>query len=326
MAADATITELLRQQHELSTYFHVDLSRISRWRVGGLAEAIVEPRSITELTDVVGLLADRPEPVLVVGDMSNVLFDSRGFDGVIVRASRALAAVRRDGNVVVAEAGIGIPRLARTTADMGLSGLEHTVGIPGTLGGLTVMNGGSQRKGVGTVVRRVRCIGLDGSDYNLTQEDCAFAYRSSTLQSMSAVVVEVELNLDAANPIDVHAEMDAVVESRRSRFPEDLPNCGSTFLSDPAMYASVGPPGRAIEDAGLKGYTVGGAQVSTQHANFVVNRGGARSDDVLAVIAHVRETVHRRTGFDLKCEVRFVSRDGKLVPAHEAAGARDALA
>lgn len=313
---------VLRESYPRSVRFGVSLSEISRWRIGGQAAAVLEPRSIPEAAGVLRLMAGRPEPVLVVGDMSNILFDSEGFHGLILRIGRSLASVRSTGPLVQAEAGIGVPELARLTADMGMSGLEHTVGIPGTLGGLVTMNGGSQRKGIGLNVERVICLDRAGRQIELTHDECQFAYRSSALQHLSAVVVAVHLRLTPRDATDVHAAMDAVVESRRLRFPEDLPNCGSTFLSDPSMYETVGAPGAVIEALGLKGYARGGAQVALQHANFVVNTGGATSDDVLAVIAHIRTTVYHATGFAMDCEVRYVSPYGLIAPAHVAAEER----
>jgi UDP-N-acetylmuramate dehydrogenase len=130
-------------------------------------------------------------------------------------------------------------------------------------------------------------------------------------------ITGVELELAPGDPGAIRREMLGILAARRKKFPKNLPNCGSTFLSDPAMYATVGPPGRAIEAAGLKGAAIGGAQVSTLHANFIVNRGGATSDEVLALIAHVRETVFARTGYRMDCEARFVTETGEERPAHE---------
>jgi UDP-N-acetylmuramate dehydrogenase len=280
--------------------------------------AVVEPKTVDQVVWLMSFLRDVPLPFFVAGEMSNVLFDSEGFDGVILRVGDSLSAVRVDGTTVRAQAGASVPELARMTATAGLSGLEHTVGIPGTIGGLVTMNGGSQRKGVGDVVARIRYVDLDGVEHELSRDQCEFAYRSSALQRRPGVVTLIELVLQRADPAAVHASMDAVVESRKSRFPEDLPNCGSTFLSDPSMYETVGAPGKAIEAAGLKGFRYGDAQISEQHANFVVNTRKATSSDVLHVIRHARDTVHRQTGFTMNCEVRYVSPRGDVVPAHDA--------
>jgi UDP-N-acetylmuramate dehydrogenase len=318
MHTRSELRELLNATLPSRSRFEVPLSELSRWRIGGLAAAIVEPESAEETAQVLQRLSSSDIPLLVVGDMSNLLFDSAGFRGVILRISSTMAGVEICGTRVRSRAGVSVPTLARTTADAGLSGLEHAVGIPGTLGGLVAMNGGSQRKGIGLNVDRVICLDRSGGRISLSQEECEFGYRSSVIQRMDAVIVEVDLHLEKASPSQVHASMDEVMETRRSRFPEQLPNCGSTFLSDPGMYDTVGPPGRAIESVGLKGYVHGGAQISPQHANFVVNRGGATSDDVLNVIQHARQRVFDETGFMMDCEVRYVSPTGDVMPAHKA--------
>lgn len=310
------LRRILGRSHASSTRFDVSLDAVSRWRVGGVATAVIEPASTEEVADVLALMHERPEPLVVIGDTSNVLFDSAGFNGVLLRIGQQLSKISIDGTRVTAQAGITVPSLARLAADHGLAGLEHTVGIPGTLGGLVVMNGGSQRKGIGSNVVEVGSLSRSGAPSRFDNQACNFGYRSSVFQATDSVVVEVDLELTAGDSPTIHREMDKVIESRRSRFPESEPNCGSTFVSDPEMYDLIGPPGRAIEQAGLKGFRIGDAQVSTQHANFVVNVGRATSQDVLDVIQHIRSTVFRRTGFAMSCEVRHISPDGRVRAAH----------
>lgn len=220
------------------------------------------------------------------------------------------------------KAGTSVPLLARTVGEEGLAGIEHTAGIPGTLGGLVVMNGGSQRRGIGTHVVWVRYIERNGEVSIIRQEECEFAYRSSSLQRRGGIVAEVGLRLEPGHAEAISARMDEIVATRRDRFPEDQPNCGSTFLSNPAMYSIVGPPGKAIEEAGLKGKRVGGAQISPVHANFINNVGGATSDDVLELIGSIRQTVFDRTGFAMDAEARYISPDATVASAHEEADRR----
>lgn len=298
------------------------LAPLSRWKIGGRALALVEPSSAQQAASVMAAMAERPEPLFIMGDASNVLFDSAGFDGVVLRISRAMSKMTISGTSVWAQAGIWMPLFARRIGCAGLSGIEHTIGIPGTLGGLILMNGGSQRKGVGLNVKSVLCADEAGGLFTLDQAACGFAYRTSTLQTRRAVVLEADLEFTPGDPSEIRREMIAIMASRRAKFPKNLPNCGSTFLSDPAMYASVGPPGKAIEDAGLKGTRRHGAQISPLHANFLVNTGGATSDDILFLIALIRRTVHERTGYLMDCEVRHVSPDGRIRPAHEPAEER----
>lgn len=305
-----------------ATRTDVDLAQLSRWRIGGRAAAVVEPRDAVEVAGVMSALHGTSIPVLVVGEMSNILFDSRGFDGVVIRIGDAMSNFHVDRRWIRAQAGVAVPKLARVAALRGLSGIEHAVGIPGTLGGLVLMNGGTRRRGIGENVERVVCIDSSGRTVELRQSECGFDYRWSSLQRRNLVVVEVILRLDRGNSQVIQSAVSDILAERAAKFPADHPNCGSTFLSDPAMYASVGPPGRAIEEAGLKGLRVGDAQISTKHANFLLNLGTATSDDVLALIATIRSVVFERSGHLMNCEVKYVAPTGEIRPAHEAADQR----
>lgn len=297
----------------------VPLGPISRWKIGGPAAIYVEPASAAEAAAVMKVVARHQVPLFVMGDASNTLFDSSGFDGVVLRIGRRMSRMRIENCMAWAEAGAWMPRFSSAVGRRGLSGIEHTVGIPGTLGGLILMNGGSQRKGIGLNVVRVLCANERGELFELDQEQCGFGYRKSALQSMRAVILEATLQLEKRAVHEVRREMLQIMRSRRTKFPQKLPNCGSTFLSDPKMYETVGPPGLAIERAGLKGLRRGGAEISPMHANFIVNVGGATSDDVLWLISRARTAVLQSTGYAMDCEVRHLSPKGLLRPAHVAA-------
>jgi UDP-N-acetylmuramate dehydrogenase len=312
MAEDA-----LRQATAGSIRRDVDLRSLSWWRIGGLGKLLVEPQSAREVQDCLAALARLDVPVLVIGDGSNLLFDDAGFDGVIVRIGRALGRIAIHDDVVTAEAGVWVPCLARRVAQAGLTGIEHVAGIPGTMGGLVIMNGGSQRKSIGSSIVRVSGVDLKGQPFSLHRDECAFRYRGSRLQDKGLIILETELTLKRGSPEAIRREMLGILIERRRKFPRKLPQCGSVFLSDPAMYASVGPPGAAIEKVGLKGRRMGGAQISPLHANFFVNVGDATSAQMLSLIRLARDTVFASTGFWMNCEVRHVSPTGRVIPAHE---------
>ncbi|MCD9029527.1 UDP-N-acetylmuramate dehydrogenase [Luteimonas sp. BDR2-5] len=317
--ATDTLASLLAAELPGRVRRHVMLSEISRWRIGGPAAIYVEPRSSAEAARVMALMADRPEPLFIMGDSTNTLFDDRGFSGVIMRIGRNLSAMEIGGKSVWAQAGVWMPHFAKAVGSAGLGGIEHTIGIPGTLGGLIVMNGGSQRKGIGVNVKEALCADEHGNFFALDQTQCGFSYRTSALQRRRVVLLEATLQFQPRSRQDVRADMLSILRDRRGKFPQKLPNCGSTFLSNPAMYEHVGPPGRVIEGAGLKGLRRGGAQISKLHANFIVNTGGATSDDVLWLINHIRSEVFIRTGYAMDCEVRHLSPEGVLRAAHESA-------
>lgn len=293
----------------------VPLADHSTWRIGGPADLLVEPESANQVAAVVGFAREHGLPLLVIGQGSNLLFDDAGVRGIVLKFGAAMGRLTVAGGRIEAEAGVWVPRLALAAMRAGLAGLEHIIGIPGTVGGLVLMNGGSHRQGIGDHVVRVEVVDRQGCRVELDREQCGFAYRHSALQKSGALVTGVLLECATASPAAIRRTMLADLRERRRKFPRKEPNCGSVFLSTAAMHASVGPPGKIIEEAGLKGLRVGAAEVSRRHANFIVNTGGASSRDVLALIAHIRRTVLARIGFDLRCEVRYVRPSGEILPA-----------
>lgn len=298
---------------------NVALSDITRWRIGGVAKLVIQPNSVNGLSAILKLFHSRQIPKLVVGSTSNLLFSDEGLDIPLIQIGNALSKVEITGNRVVCESGIWVPGLARLLASKGLSGLEHICGIPGTLGGLIYMNGGSQRKGIGSHITRVNTIDDCGELKAYSNNECEFAYRTSAFQNKNETIVSCELELTPKAPKEIKQEVLAILRSRRLKFPNKLPNCGSVFVSDPAMYADYGPPGKVIEDAGLKGVRRGAATISELHANFIVNEGGATAKDVLELIYLARESVQANTGYALKAEAIYIEPNGILKSAHEKA-------
>ncbi|HEY5674534.1 MAG TPA: UDP-N-acetylmuramate dehydrogenase [Malonomonas sp.] len=302
-------------------FFTEPLASHNSWKIGGPADLLVEPRSSQQVATLVRFARQRQIPLVVIGQGTNLLFDDAGVRGIVLKIGAQLGAIQIDGQQIIAEGGAWVPQLARQSMRAGLSGLEHCIGIPGTVGGLVMMNGGSQRKGIGENIKQVWVVTAEGETQLLSRDDCAFSYRHSALQGTGAVVVKAELECLRGDIREVRREMVCDLRNRRQKFPRKLPNCGSVFLSSAEMHASVGPPGKIIEETGLKGVRFGQAEVSRQHANFIVNLGGATSAEVLTLIAHIRQQVRQRIDFELDCEVRYVSPQGQLMPAHIAAEA-----
>lgn len=299
--------------------FNAPLAEHNSWQIGGPADLLIEPDSPHQVATVVRFARQHKIPLVVIGQGTNLLFDDAGVRGIVLKVGAQMSAIAIDGQRILAEGGAWVPQLARLSMRAGLSGLEHCIGIPGTVGGLVIMNGGSQRKGIGENIKKVWVVTADGEEQILSQAECAFSYRKSALQGTGAVVVKAELECPTGNIRDIRREMVCDLRERRQKFPRKQPNCGSVFLSTSEMHASVGPPGKIIEEAGLKGTRIGAAEISRQHANFIVNLGGASSADVLALIRSVREKIRSSIGFDLDCEVRYVSPDGQISPAHKQA-------
>ena len=296
--------------------FDALLAKHNSWQIGGPADLLVEPENADQVASVVRFANSHRIPLIVIGEGTNLLFDDAGLRGIVLKLGHNLSRIAISNNRIMAEAGAWVPGLARKAMQAGLAGLEHTIGIPGTIGGLVLMNGGSQRKGIGENVSRVWIVDHAGEQAELSREECSFSYRQSALQGTGAIVVKVELECEREQPQWIRRMMLEDLRERRRKFPRKEPNCGSVFLSTSEMHASVGPPGKIVEDAGLKGTRVGDAEVSQQHANFIINRSNATSRDVLNLIAFIRQVVHEKIGFELCCEVRYVSPDGEIMPAH----------
>ena len=296
------------------------LAQHNSCQIGGTADLFIEPETVTQVAEVVKYAQDETIPLVVIGQGTNLLFDDQGVRGIVMKIGEQMAGIQISGTTIVAGGGAWIPRLARMSMQAGLCGLEHCIGIPGTLGGLVIMNGGSQRRGIGENIRRVTIVERTGVIRTMPRAECRFAYRQSALQGSGCVVVEAELECLSGDQKQIRREMLADLSVRRIKFPRKQPNCGSVFLSTDEMHATVGPPGKVIEDAGLKGLRIGQAEVSRQHANFIVNLGGARSEEILALISTIRKAVQDKIGFELCCEVRYVSPAGVILPAHLKAG------
>lgn len=294
-----------------------DLRDYSRWRSGGRADLVVTPHDKESLSGLLSYFYAQDIPWAVVGEGSNLFFDDAGVRIPLVQIGAKLSAVCIEGNQVRAEAGAWAPGVALKAMRAGLGGIEHTIGIPGTFGGLVLMNGGSLRQGVGERIVEVEIAESDGTMRSISAHACGFAYRRSTLQDRGAIVLGATLELTPRERTPMRRRMIEIMASRRRRFPRDLPNCGSVFVSDPALYATFGPPGSVIEVTGLKGAREGDAMVSPQHANFIVNLGKARSSDILALIQRVRDTVAARTGHSMRCEVRFMNVEGEVREVHD---------
>jgi UDP-N-acetylmuramate dehydrogenase len=201
---------------------------------------------------------------------------------------------------------MAVPRLARAAGLAGLTGLEHTAGIPGTVGGLAAMNGGSLGRSIGERIRTVRCLDECGRVVELDGGACGFAYRRSVFLDKPWVITEAVLELEKGDTAAIAGAMRGILRERRSKYPRRMPNCGSVFKSHPAIYARYGPPGKVIEELGFKGTRIGDAEVSRLHANFIVNHGRARAADVRALIGLIGERVYDKTGVRMECEVRLI--------------------
>ena len=275
------------------------LARYTSFKVGGPADYFVEANTSRGLSACLGVLACRGVSVLLLGNGSNLLVSDRGVRGAVVRLRGEFRRVRWGDAGADVGAAYAVSRLVRETVRRGLGGLEFAEGIPGSVGGSLVMNAGAYGSEMERIVTRVEAVDGRGDPLVFAREELSFSYREARLPER-AVVTRVGLALTPEAPDAVDARMRAIMARRRESQPSGHPNFGSVFRNPPGDYA-----GRLIEASGLKGLRVGGAEVSRRHANFIVNRGDARAEDVRRLIEQVSSRVESRFSVTLQTEVRF---------------------
>jgi len=279
----------------------VPMAPLTTFRIGGPAALFVEPASVDDLHAVARAASTTGVSVAIVGKGSNVLVADEGFRGIVVRLGGGFRWSARDGDVVTAGGAMPLPAIAGVAQQHGLAGLGFGVAIPASLGGAIRMNAGAHDGQMADVVASVDMIELATDRIRAVPADeVGFAYRSTALPA-DAVIVAAKLRLRPGDPAEIRAAMDAARRWRRQTQPIAEPNCGSVFTNPPGQHAAA-----LIDAAGLKGAAIGGASVSTKHANFIVTRPGASAADVRALIDVVRAGVTRASGVVLQTEVRTI--------------------
>ena len=281
----------------------VFMSKYTTYKVGGLATAIIYPKTVEKLVTLIKLLRKYKIKYKVIGNGSNLLFSDKKYDGIIIKLN-SLDNIEISDTKITVGAGYQLIKLSLLTAKRGLTGLEFASGIPGTVGGAVFMNAGAYKSDMGYVVRNVKVLTPDNEIINLTNKEMNFHYRSSLLQKYPGYIcLEVTLRLKHGKK----EEIDKLIKDRRKRRmetqPLEYPSAGSVFRNP----SPEEPAGKIIEELGLKGLTKGGAEISGKHANFVVNTGGASAADIKYLIDYAKKTVKENKNIDLKVEQEFVN-------------------
>lgn len=279
------------------------MRRHTTFAIGGPADFFIQPKTRRELAGALSVLRERGIPFLLLGNGSNMLVADAGIRGAVV-CTTELDEVRigEDGYTLTAEAGALLGRVARRAQRAGLTGAEFAGGIPGSVGGAVFMNAGAYDGQMAGVVEQTEYLDEAGETHTLTGEEHGFAYRGSVFRAHPDwTVVRSTLRLQPGDPAAILDKMNDFAQRRRDKQPLNFPSAGSTFKRPEGYFA-----GRLIEDAGLKGVSVGAAQVSEKHAGFLINRGGATCDDMLRLIEFVQQRVREQFGVQLECEVRII--------------------
>ena len=275
------------------------LAKYSSFRTGGKAAKIIFPESTEEF---VTALRENPGAA-VLGNLSNTLVLDGGIDGTVIITTK-LNSVSVNGNTVTAAAGASLTSVAVAARDASLAGCEFLYGIPGTVGGGVFMNAGAYGGEIADIIENAVVFTPDGKVTTLSKDDLDLRYRTSKLQSTRYILLSAAFSLQSGNKEVISSAMDDLMNRRMTTQPLDKPSCGSTFKRPAGNFA-----GKLISDCGLKGMSVGGAQVSEKHAGFIVNSGGATSRDILDLVQLVKKTVFEKTGVLLEEEIRIIGRE-----------------
>lgn len=307
---EKAISELKEKMPGLTLLENEPMNIHSSFRIGGPVRALAVPEDVMSLSRVCAVLKENHLAPMILGNGTNILFPDEGLKDLFIISTEKLTKMfLLDGETVYAEAGVPLAKLAGFAHQNGLSGLEFASGIPGTLGGGVIMNAGAYGGEMKDAVESVVCYYVqDQRLYELDREQCKFEYRNSLFKKMGGcIVLSAVLKLKKGDSAEIAAKMRELNERRRDKQPLDLPSAGSAFKRPEGGYAAA-----LIDECGLRGYTVGGAQISEKHAGFAVNIGGATSHDVYDLLKHVRDTVYLEKKVALEPEIIILPPDYRL--------------
>lgn len=285
---------------EKNIYINEPMNRHTTFRIGGSADVLVTP-GVSETAEVLRLCKNHDIPVTIIGNGSNLLVGDQGIRGVVIEFGRPAEEIVIQGEQMHVTAGTMLSKAANEAAANGLSGLEFAAGIPGTVGGAVVMNAGAYGGEMKDVIRTVTVLTKEGEKQTLTLEELDLGYRHSCIPENNYIVLSAELSLQKADTEQIRTVMADLRERRVTKQPLEYPSAGSTFKRPEGYFA-----GKLIQDAGLRGYQVGGAQVSEKHCGFVINKGDATARDVRQLITDVQKKVYEEFHVQIEPEVKMI--------------------
>jgi len=278
--------------------FDEPMSLHTSFHIGGPADVLVVPANREDLRKVLCIAQEEKVPLTVIGNGSNLLVRDKGIRGIVLKLGNALKNWEQDGNIFIFDSGVSLAQCCRIIGDAGYTGMEFAVGIPGSLGGAVYMNAGAYDGEMKDAVVSVEVMTRSGEIKTLDREKLQFAYRHSALQASDVIVLEVKLHVRAGDKAAIQAKMDDFSQRRVSKQPLDMPSAGSTFKRPEGRFV-----GQMVEESGLKGFRIGGAEVSVKHAGFIVNADHATAKDVLQLIEHIEKIILENYNVSLVPEV-----------------------
>lgn len=296
------IISLLKADLDVNSVIKTDekMCRYTSFKIGGIADIIVSPSNLADLVKVVNIARKMQVSLKILGNGTNLLVSDGGVRSIVLDCKKALDTIEFKGKRVIVGAGCTLEKLSNESASRELSGVELAVGIPGSIGGALIMNAGAHEYNIGNIVENVTVLDMNGHIFQITKKDLSFNYRHSSLKDTDFIILSAELLLENGNKQTLLKIMNDELENRIKKFPLDYPNAGSIFKRPKEGY-----PGKWIEMAGCKGMRIGDAEVSTKHANFIINKGAAKANDVILLINSIKRIVYNKFKISLEREIIF---------------------
>lgn len=271
------------------------------FRTGGPADYFIKPKNGEEISQIISICKEFNLPYYVIGNGSNLLVSDDGFRGAVIRIGKEMSDIRFEGNQVTAGAGVSLAFLAMEVSKKGLTGFEFATGIPGALGGAVTMNAGAYGGEMAQILQSALVLDQDGRIHNLSLEELALGYRTSVVQKENYIVLEAKMEFKPGDQNEINNRCAELKKAREEKQPLEYASAGSTFKRPEGHFA-----GKLIMDAGLRGCSVGDAQISEKHCGFLINRGEASARDIIELMKQVREKVYNQYGVMLEPEVRLL--------------------
>lgn len=304
-SVNLNIKEILEKSklNKENLYYDEPMAKHTSFKIGGPADVFIKVDNIEELKEILDLSKKNQIPLTIIGNGSNLLVTDKGIRGITAKLNLKDIEIKNENNkqIIKVEAGVPVGLLAQKLLKEEITGFEELSGIPGTIGGAVIMNAGAHGKELKDILKKVTAMDYNGNIHEFTNEECLFSYRNSRFQKEKYIILQATLELEKGNSTEIKEKMDEYMQFRKEKQPIEYPNAGSTFKRGEDFVTA-----KLIDEAGLKGYKVGGAQVSEKHAGFIVNVDNATAKDVIELTDYIKEKIEEKFGKKINLEIQII--------------------
>lgn len=304
-SVNLNIKEILENSklNKENLYYNEPMAKHTSFKIGGPADVFIKVDNIEELKEILKLSKENKIPLTIIGNGSNILVTDKGIRGITAKLNLKDIKIKNENNkqIIKIDAGVPVGLLAQKLLKEEITGFEELSGIPGTIGGAVIMNAGAHGKELKDILKKVTAMDYNGNIHEFTNEECLFSYRNSRFQKEKYIILQATLELEKGNSTEIKEKMNEYMQFRKEKQPIEYPNAGSTFKRGEDFVTA-----KLIDEAGLKGYKVGGAQVSEKHAGFIVNVDNATAKDVIELTDYIKEKIEEKFGKKINLEIQII--------------------